>query len=89
MKMVLWTKVYVRTALLLMMLSTQAYQVCATNTTTLRLLVMLNLRTHQEDSTWTPRWDRGLELLPASCTVSSRQNQPGPHHPTWVQPGAD
>ena len=61
--MVLWTKVYVRTALLLMMLSTQAYLACATNTTTLQLLVMLNLRTHQEDSAWTPRWDRGLELL--------------------------
>ena len=34
-------------------LSTQAYLACATNTTTLQLLVMLNLKTHQEDSAWT------------------------------------
>ena len=75
MKMVLWTKLYVVTALLLIMLSTQAYLACATNTTTLRLLVMLNLRTHQEDSAWTPRWDRGLELLPAAQVAVERINQ--------------
>ena len=73
--MVLWTKLYVVTALLLIMLSTQAYLACATNTTTLRLLVMLNLRTHQEDSAWTPRWNRGLELLPAAQLAVERINQ--------------
>ena len=56
-------------------LSTQAYLACATNTTTLQLLVMLNLKTHQEDSTWTPRWNRGLELLPAAQLAVERINQ--------------
>ena len=55
--------------------STQAYLSCATNTTTLRLLVMLNLKTHQEDSAWTPRWNRGLELLPAAQLAVDRINQ--------------
>ena len=56
-------------------LSTQAYPACATNTITLRLLVMLNLRTHQEDSAWIPRWNRGLELLPAAQLAVERINQ--------------
>ena len=56
-------------------LSTQAYQACATNTTTLQLLVMLNLRTHQENSAWIPRWNRGLELLPAAQLAVERINQ--------------
>ena len=66
---------YVGKALLLIMLSTQTYQACATNTTTLRLLVMLNLRTPQEDSAWTPRWNRRLELLPAAQLAVERINQ--------------
>ena len=60
MNMVCLTRLYVVVAFLFAILSTQAYLACATNTTTLRLLVMLNLRTHQEDSAWTPRWNRGL-----------------------------
>ena len=56
-------------------LSAQAHPACARNTTTLRLLVMLNLKTHQEDSAWTPRWNRGLELLPAAQLAVDRINQ--------------
>ena len=56
-------------------LSSQAHLACATNTTTLQLLVMLNLKTHQEDSAWTPRWNRGLELLPAAQVAVDRINQ--------------
>ena len=56
-------------------LSAQAHLACATNTTTLQLLVMLNLKTRQEDSTWTPGWDRGLELLPAAQLAADRINQ--------------
>ena len=70
--MVCWTKVV--TALFLIILSTQAHPACAANTTTLRLLVMLNLETHQEDSAWTPRWNRGLELLPAAQLAVDRIN---------------
>ena len=70
--MVCWTEVV--TALFLI-LSTQAHLSCATNTTTLQLLVMLNLKTHQEDSAWTPRWNRGLELLPAAQLAVDRINQ--------------
>ena len=66
---------YLVTAFLFVVLSTQAHLACATNTTTLRLLVMLNLKTHQEDSAWTPRWDRGLELLPAAQVAVDRINQ--------------
>ena len=62
-------------AFLFVVLSTQAHLACATNITTLRLLVMLNLKTHQEDSAWTPRWDRGLELLPAAQLAVDRINQ--------------
>ena len=29
----------------------------------------------QEDSAWTPRWDRGLELLPAAQLAVDRINQ--------------
>ena len=47
MKMTLWTKAYIVTALLLTMLSTQAYLACATNLTTLQL-AMLNLKTHHK-----------------------------------------
>ena len=61
--------------LLVVFLSTQAHQACATNTTTLRLLVMLSLKTHQEDSAWTPRWNRGLELIPAAQLAVDRINQ--------------
>ena len=53
-------------------LSTQAYLACAT---TLRLLVILNLKTCQQDSAWTPRWNRGLELLPAAQLAVERINQ--------------
>ena len=75
MSMVCLTRMYVVVAFLFAILSTQAYLACATNTTTLRLLVMLNLRTHQEDSAWTPRWNRGLELLPAAQLAVERINQ--------------
>ena len=61
-------------AFLFVVLSTQAHLACATNTTTLQLLVMLNLETHQEDSAWTPRWNRGLELLPAAQLAVDRIN---------------
>ena len=84
--MVCWTEVV--TALFLI-LSTQAHLSCATNTTTLQLLVMLNLKTHQEDSAWTPRWDRELELLPAAQLAVDRINQDPTILPAWVQPGAD
>ena len=72
-----WTKVYVVTVLafLFVVLSTQVHLACATSTTTLQLLVMLNLNTHQEDSAWTPRWDRGLELLPAAQLAVDKINQ--------------
>ena len=70
--MVYWTSVV---AFLFVVLSTQEHLACATNTTTLRLLVMLNLMTRQEDSAWTPRWDRGLELLPAAQLAVDRINQ--------------
>ena len=73
--MVCWDRLYVVVFFFLVILSTQAYLACATNTTTLRLLVMLNLRTHQEDSAWTPRWNRGLELLPAVQLAVERINQ--------------
>ena len=73
--MMCWTKAYLVTAFLFIVLSTQAHLACATNTTTLRLLVMLNLKTHQEDNAWTPRWDRGLELLPAAQVAVDRINQ--------------
>ena len=72
--MVYWTRVYVALVFLIVFLSTQAHLACATNITTLRLLVMLNLKTHQ-DSAWTPRWDRGLELLPAAQVAVDRINQ--------------
>ena len=68
MKMVLRTKVYVETALLA---TTQAYLACATNLTTLQNLVMLNQKTHQENSAWT----RGLEILPAAQVAVDRINQ--------------
>ena len=74
MNMVCLTRMYVVVAFLFAILSTQAYLACATNTTTLRLLVMLNLRT-QEDSAWTPRWNRGLELLPDAQLAVERINQ--------------
>ena len=73
MKMVCLTKVL--TTFLYIILSTQAHLACATNTTTLRLLVMLNLETRQEISAWTPRWNRGLELLPAAQLAVDRINQ--------------
>ena len=66
---------YLVTASLVIILSTQAHSACAANTTTLRLLVMLNLKTRQEDSAWTPRWNRGLELLPAAQVAVDRINQ--------------
>ena len=72
MKMALRTKVYVETALLA---TTQAYLACATNLTTLQNLVMLNLKTHQENSAWAPRWNRGLEILPAAQVAVDRINQ--------------
>ena len=75
MNMVCLTRMYVVVAFLFAIVSTQAYLACATNTTTLRLLVMLNLRTHQEDSVCTPRWNRGLELLPAAQLAVERINQ--------------
>ena len=75
MNMVCLTRMYVVVAFLFAILSTQAYLACATNTTTLRLLVMLNLRTHQGDRAWTPRWNRGLELLPAAQLAVERINQ--------------
>ena len=68
-------RMYLVAAFLFVVLSTQAHQACTTNTTTLRLLVMLNLRTYQEDSAWIPRWDRGLELLPAAQVAVDRINQ--------------
>ena len=58
-----------------MILSTQAHLACATNTTTLQLLVILNLKTHQENIAWIPRWNRGLELLPAAQLAVERINQ--------------
>ena len=73
--MVYWTRVYAVVAFLIGILSTQAYLSCATNTSTLRLLVMLNLKTHQVDNAWTPRWNRGLELLPAAQVAVDRINQ--------------
>ena len=72
--MVRWTRVYAVACSIFVVLSTQACQ-CAANTTTLRLLVMLNLGTRQEDRVWTPRWDRGLELLPAAQLAVDRINQ--------------
>ena len=80
--MVCWTSMYVVAAFFFGILPTQAHLVCAANTTTLQLLVMLNLKTHQEDSAWTPRWNRGLELLPAAQLAVDRINQ----HPT-ILPG--
>ena len=62
-------------AFLFVVLSTQAHLARATNTTTLQLLVILNLKTHQDDSAWTPRWNRGLELLPAAQLAVDRINQ--------------
>ena len=73
--MMCWTRVYAVLAFLFVILSTQAHLACATNTTTLHLLVMLNLETNQEDSAWTPRWNRGLELLPAAQLAVDRINQ--------------
>ena len=73
--MMCWTRAYLVTAFLFIALSTQAHLACATNRTTLRLLVMLNLKTRQEDSAWTPRWNRGLELLPAAQLAVDRINQ--------------
>ena len=70
--MVYWTRVV---AFLFVVLSAQAHLACAANTTTLRLLVMLNLKIRQEDSAWTPRWNRGLELLPAAQVAIDRINQ--------------
>ena len=75
MKMVCWTRVYAVVAFFVGISSTQAYLSCATNTTTLRLLALLNLKTRQEDSTWTPKWNRGLELLPATQLAVDRINQ--------------
>ena len=60
-------------------LSTQAYLACAT---TLQLLVILNLKTRQQDSAWTPRWNRGLELFSAAQLAVERIN----HDPT-ILPG--
>ena len=62
-------------AFLFVVLSTQAHLARATNATTLQLLVMLNLKTHQEGSAWTPGWNRGLELLPAAQLAVDRINQ--------------
>ena len=70
--MIYWTR---EVAFLVVVMSTQAHLACATNTTTLRLLVVLNLKTRQEDSAWTPRWNRGLELLPAAQLAVDRINQ--------------
>ena len=70
-----WAKVCVVTVVAFVVLSTQAHLACTANTTTLRLLVMLNLETNQEDSAWTPRWNRGLELLPAAQLAVDRINQ--------------
>ena len=90
--MVRWTRVYAVACSIFVVLSTQAHQ-CAANTTTLRLLVMLNLGTRHEDSVWTPRWDRGLELLPAAQLAVDRINQdptilPGPYIITEMDTGA-
>ena len=74
-KMVCCIRLYVVVPFLFVVLSTQAHPACATNTTTLQLLVMLNLETHQEDNAWTRRWDRGLELLPAAQLAVDRINQ--------------
>ena len=74
-KMMCWTRLYAVAVPFFVVLSTQAHLVCAANTTTLQLLVMLNLKTHQEDSAWTPRWNRGLELLPAAQLAVDRINQ--------------
>ena len=73
MGMVCWTKVV--TALFSIISSTQAHLSCAAGTTTLRLLVVLDLKTRQEDSAWTPRWDRGLGLLPAAQVAVDRIKQ--------------
>ena len=73
--MVCCIRQYVIVAFFFVVLSAQAHSACAVNTTTLRLLVMLNLKTHQEDNAWTPRWDMGLELLPAAQLAVDRINQ--------------
>ena len=67
-----WTRVV---AFLFVVLSLQVCPACAANTTTLQLLVMLNLKIHQEDSAWTPKWNKGLELLPAAQLAVDRINQ--------------
>ena len=74
-KMMCWTRLYAIAVSFFVVLSTQAHSACAVNTTTLRVLVMLNLKTRQEDSARTPRWNRGLELLPAAQLAVDRINQ--------------
>ena len=65
---------YVATALLLTMLSTQAYisRLCNKFNHTSTLIVMLNIKSHL---TWIQRRNRGLELLPAAQVAVERINQ--------------
>ena len=56
-------------------LYTQVQQACAMNTTTFSILVMINLRTCEEDSTWTRKWNKRLELNPSSQQAVDRINQ--------------